>query len=76
MPKAKPTDRTIVRAAIHPAIGIARIGDSESEYFIGPEVTTPQPQAADYYRDPRGRLKTPSRALSHLWLQCAGRCGS
>ena len=57
MPNAKPTDRTIVRAAIHPGIGIARIGNSKSEYFIGPEITTPQPQAADYYRDPRGAIK-------------------
>ena len=45
------TDSTIVRAAIHPGIGIARIGNSESGYFIGPEVTTPQPRGADYYRD-------------------------
>jgi hypothetical protein len=52
-----PTDRTIVRAAIHPAIGIARIGNSVTGYFIGPEVTAPQPQAADYYRDPQGAIK-------------------
>jgi hypothetical protein len=29
-------DTTIVKASIHPAIGIARVGDSEQEFFIGP----------------------------------------
>ena len=28
----------IVRARIHPGIGVARIGDSTSEFMIGPEV--------------------------------------
>ena len=28
-------DTRIVRAAIHPSIGIARIGDSKSEFFVG-----------------------------------------
>ena len=30
-----------MRAAIHPAIGIARVGNSEKGFFIGPEVTDP-----------------------------------
>ena len=34
-------DQGIVRAAIHPAIGIARVGDAETEFFIGPELTAP-----------------------------------
>jgi hypothetical protein len=29
-------DRTIVRAAIYPAIGIARVGNRASEYFLAP----------------------------------------
>ena len=32
---------TIVRAAIYPGIGIARVGNSESDFYIGPEVTDP-----------------------------------
>ena len=32
-------DETIVSAAIYPVIGIARVGNSRDEYFIGPEVT-------------------------------------
>ncbi len=35
----------IVRAAIHPSIGIARIGNGEEEWFFGPEVTDPLPHA-------------------------------
>jgi hypothetical protein len=31
----------VVRARIHPCIGIARIGDSAEEFLIGPEVPEP-----------------------------------
>src|ERR1700754_1082270 len=50
-------DQKIVRAAIHPAIGIARIGDSKSEFFIGPEVVNPPFEKPEYYRDATGALK-------------------
>jgi hypothetical protein len=35
-----PVDSTseIVKAAIYPPIGIARVGNSENEYFLAPEV--------------------------------------
>jgi len=48
---------TIVRAAIHPGIGIARIGDSPDEFFIGPEVPPPSPPPDGGYRDRSGALK-------------------
>ena len=51
------TDTEIVRAAIHPAIGVARVGNSESDFFIGPEVTEPQPSPAGFYKDRKGALK-------------------
>lgn len=44
-------DTTIVRAAIHPAIGIARVGDAKDAFFVGPEVTTPSSEGAGFYRD-------------------------
>lgn len=50
-------DNVIVRAAIHPGIGIARIGDSPTEYYIGPQVTEPAPAAPGFYRDAAGALK-------------------
>ncbi|HEY3841601.1 MAG TPA: LodA/GoxA family CTQ-dependent oxidase, partial [Bryobacteraceae bacterium] len=46
----------IVEARIHPAIGIARIGNSE-EFFVGPEVPYRQPPPTGGYRDPEGKLK-------------------
>lgn len=50
-------DTTIVRAAIHPGIGVARMGDADSAFFIGPEVTTPPSHDADHYRDDSHALK-------------------
>src|ERR1039457_4551787 len=46
----------VVEARIHPAIGIARVGNSD-EFFVGPEVphATAPPQGG--YRDAEGRLK-------------------
>ena len=52
-----PVDNTIVSAKIHPGIGIARVGNSEDEYFIGPEVPCPVPHEPGYYRDCAGALK-------------------
>lgn len=49
--------REIVSAKIHPAIGIARVGDSESGFYIGPEVIDPPSEQAGFYRDDTGALK-------------------
>jgi L-Lysine epsilon oxidase N-terminal/L-lysine epsilon oxidase C-terminal domain len=48
---------SIVEARIHPAIGIARVGNSPDEYFIGPEVPFPTGPPPGGYRDAQGRLK-------------------
>src|SRR5262249_27077512 len=50
-------DSEIKSVAIHPGIGIARVGNSQDEYFIGPEVPTPVRQPPGYYRDESGALK-------------------
>ena len=52
-------DDTIVYAKIHPAIGIARVGNSKQEdgYYIGPQVTNPPPKEPGAYRDATGALK-------------------
>jgi len=45
---------TLVSLRIHPAIGIARVGNSPDEYFIGPEKLAepdPPPGAAAYLRE-------------------------
>lgn len=55
-----------IQYRIHPAIGIARVGDSPDDYFIGPEAPRhlPSPVPADHapdphtkYRDAQNRIK-------------------
>jgi L-lysine epsilon oxidase-like protein len=50
-------DNVIVRAAIHPSIGIARLGNSDSAYFFAPEVVDPPAAPRGFYRDSLGALK-------------------
>ena len=66
-------DTAIVRAAIYPTIGIARLGNSESEYFLAPEVTDPLPELPGFYRDPAGALKRQSVRFRVYGLNAAGR---
>ncbi len=56
-PSESPDLSTIVRAAIHPAIGVARIGNSATDFFLGPEVNQPLAEAPGFYRDAAGALK-------------------
>jgi hypothetical protein len=56
-PAAPPADDCIVKAVIYPSIGVARVGNSPDEYFIGPEVNEPEPLPPGSYRDGKGRLK-------------------
>jgi hypothetical protein len=65
-------DRVIVRAAIHPAIGIARIGDSAHGYFIGPEVVDPSSLPPDSYRDETGALKRQAARFRIYGYNAAG----
>jgi len=50
-------DTRIVSAKIHPGIGVARIGNSPDEYYIGPETVTPKEREVGFYRDGKGALK-------------------
>jgi hypothetical protein len=47
----------IVRAAVYPPIGIARVGNSETEYFLGPETLAPAERPPGFYKDLKGALK-------------------
>jgi L-lysine epsilon oxidase-like protein/VWA domain-containing protein len=42
---------------IHPAIGIARVGDSPDEFFIGPERIGEEPNPAGGFKDSQCRVK-------------------
>jgi L-lysine epsilon oxidase-like protein len=50
-------DDTIVRAAIYPSIGVARVGSSKTGWLLGPEVPDPLPLPPGSYRDETGALK-------------------
>ncbi|MGH9278114.1 MAG: LodA/GoxA family CTQ-dependent oxidase, partial [Acidimicrobiales bacterium] len=65
-------DTTIVRAAIHPAIGIARVGDSNDEYFLGPEVVGAQPVPSGAYKDATGALKRQAARFRIYGYNAAG----
>ena len=54
---ASASDREITSAAIHPAIGIARIGNSTSGYYIGPELPGTVPRARGGFKDASGAIK-------------------
>ena len=47
----------IVSCAIHPAIGIARVGNSQYDYFIGPEAPGWRPGPSQRFKDADGRVK-------------------
>jgi len=47
----------IAGVAIYPAIGIARIGNSTTEFFYGPEIPGQHPVDKNDYRDRQGRIK-------------------
>ncbi len=65
-------DRRIVKAAIHPSMGIARIGNSPDEFFIGPEVTAPVAKAPGFYRDATGALKRQAAQFRIYGLDAEG----
>ena len=73
--KKKPggaVNKTIVRAAIYPGIGIARVGDSKDGYFIGPEVRFPGPLVPDSFKDASGALKRQAARFRIYGMNDAG----
>jgi hypothetical protein len=65
-------DRRVVRAAVHPAIGLARVGNSPTEYFIGPEVIDAEPEKPGFYRDAFGALKRQAARFRIYGYNAAG----
>ena len=51
------SDSNIVRYAVHPAIGVARVGNSANEFFYAQEVPGPLPEPPGGFRDASGALK-------------------
>ena len=67
-----PVPGKIVRAAIHPAIGIARVGNSPEEFYIGPEVADPAPKPPGFYKDSTGALKREAALFRIYGYDAAG----
>lgn len=56
----KPKDpalERIVRAAVHPSIGVGRVGNAAEEYYLTPQVPNPAPKPPGAYRDKTGAIK-------------------
>jgi L-Lysine epsilon oxidase N-terminal/L-lysine epsilon oxidase C-terminal domain len=67
----------IVEARIHPAIGIARVGnaedvDGEPGYFVGPELPYATSAPKGGYRDKLGRLKRQAARFRIYGIDCHG----
>ena len=64
---------SIVRAAIHPAIGVARVGNSQDEYFWGPEIPGGLPIASGEYKDDQGKMKRQAARFRIFGLDASGK---
>jgi L-Lysine epsilon oxidase N-terminal/L-lysine epsilon oxidase C-terminal domain len=65
-------DRHVVRAAIHPSIGIARVGDSQDGLYVGPETDRPVPLPPGALKDPSGALKREAARFRIYGYNAAG----
>jgi len=64
----------IVYAGIYPPIGVMRVGNSQDEYFVGPEVAEPVPDCDDSpYRDKTGALKRQAAKFRIYGFNAAGK---
>jgi hypothetical protein len=72
-PPPEDRDSCIVKAVIYPSIGIARVGNSPHEYFLGPEVTEPPAEEPGFYRDAEGRLKRQAARFRIYGVNAQGR---
>ena len=69
---ASPQDTRVVRAAIHPAIGVARLGNSASEYFIGPQIIPTPTAPLGSFRDQAHALKRQAAEFRIYGYNAAG----
>src|SRR5215469_6018599 len=59
---------------IHPAIGIARVGDSPDGYFIGPEAPGHPAEALGGFKDNQGRAKRQVARFRIYGYDADGKC--
>src|SRR6266700_3596643 len=58
---------------IHPAIGIARVGNSPTQFFIGPELPGRRQRPRGGYRDAQGRIKRQAARFRLLGYDLKGK---
>jgi hypothetical protein len=56
----------IERIVVHPAFGIARVGNSPTDWYLGPETPGPHPMPPGGFKDASGRIK-PQAARFRLY---------
>ncbi|MCG8461283.1 MAG: LodA/GoxA family CTQ-dependent oxidase, partial [Holophagales bacterium] len=64
-------DERIVRAAIYPAVGVSRLGNSD-QHYIGPEVYPAPPRPDGFYRDATGALERQAARFRIYGYNCRG----
>jgi hypothetical protein len=52
-----PDEDPLIHYVIYPCLGVARVGNSETEYFVGPESPGEVPRPEGGYKDGEGRVK-------------------
>ena len=62
----------ITSCVIHPGIGVARVGNSRTDYFIGPEVPGLSPIPPGGYKDASGAVKRQAARFRIYGLNRAG----
>ena len=62
----------IVRCAVYPSIGIARVGNSPGGFFIGPEVPGNHPLPPGGFKDPQGRILRQAARFRIFGFDAAG----
>lgn len=62
----------VVRAAIHPAIGVARVGNSQHDFFIGPELVGGRIPADGAAHDETGALRRQAARFRLYGYDCNG----
>lgn len=62
----------IVGCVIHPGLGVARLGNSPADFFIGPEAPGEVPKPAGGFKDSAGRIKRQAARFRVYGLNAAG----
>lgn len=63
----------VVRYAVYPCIGIARVGNSPDEYYVGPEAPGEVPRPEGGFKDSEGRIKRQAARFRVYGLSKSGK---